>query len=302
MAAGITRGTRIVLAFAIVYLVWGSTYLAIRVMVEHLPPALSAAVRFLVGGALLLTYALWRGHRLPTAVADWRNIALIGIAMLACGNGFVNWSEQWVDSGQAALVVATSALWMAWMGTLGASGESLGRQTVVGLLLGFAGVAVLVGDGIALGTAPPLAYAALLAAPVLWAIGSVWSKRRPVGCTPLMSAAIQTLTAGLVLGVIGLANGYVARWIWEPRSAAALGYLIVFGTCLAYTTYLWLVHEVSPAQLSTYAYINPAVAVLLGWWLLDEHFSRMQILGTVIILCGVVLVTLAQRRPTARAA
>lgn len=293
--------SKVLAAFAVVYLVWGSTYLAIRVMVESLPPILSAGVRFLIAGALMFAYASGKGHRLPTRRADWITIGLTGLMMLVGANGLVTWSEQWVDSNQAALIVATSALWIAWLGTLGRAGESIAVWAWAGLLLGLGGVVVLVGEGLQLGHAPWFAYLALQISPLLWALGSVLSKRRPTQSSPLMSATLQTLIAGVVMTVLGLADGEAARWSWEPRALIALAYLIVFGTCLAYACFFWLVHEVTPAQLGTYAYVNPAVAVLLGAWLLDERLSAVQIAGTFIILASVVIVTLASsaRRPHA---
>lgn len=293
----ISRTAQIAIAFAIVYLVWGSTYLAIRVGVQSLPPWLFAGSRFLIAAALMLAYAWMRGARLPTARRDWVTITVTALLMLVAGNGLVTWSEQWIESNQAALIVATSALWLAWIGTFGAHGERPNRLTLLGLGLGFGGVAVLVQSGLSLATAPPLAYAALSLAPLTWAAGSVWSRRAPVSCPPVMTAALQMLVAGVVMTAAGLALGETARWNPTRESLAALAYLVVFGSCLAYGAYLWLVHEVPPARLGTYAYVNPAVAVVLGWWLLDEHLNRTQVLGTVIILAGVLLVTWASRKP-----
>jgi drug/metabolite transporter (DMT)-like permease len=293
----ISRTAQIAIAFAIVYLVWGSTYLAIRVGVQSLPPWLFAGSRFLIAAVLMLAYAWMRGARLPTARRDWITITVTALLMLVAGNGLVTWSEQWIESNQAALIVATSALWLAWIGTFGAHGERPNRLTLLGLGLGFGGVAVLVQSGLSLATAPPLAYAALSLAPLTWAAGSVWSRRAPVSCPPVMTAALQMLVAGVVMTAAGLALGETARWNPTRESLAALAYLVVFGSCLAYGAYLWLVHEVPPARLGTYAYVNPAVAVVLGWWLLDEHLNRTQVLGTVIILAGVLLVTWASRKP-----
>lgn len=293
------RAVQLVLAFAAVYVVWGSTYLAIRIVVEHLPPALSAGLRFLVAGTLMLIYALLRGGRLPRLRSDWLRVAFYGLTMLVCGNGLVTWAEKWVESNQAALVIATSALWMAGLGTIGAQGERLRPITLVGLAAGFAGVALLVGGGLQAHSAPISAYAALLVAPMFWAIGSVYAKRHPVTITSATSAALQMLVAGIVLAGIGLLNGDAAHMHWEPRSGLALLYLIVFGSCIAYGAFFYLVHEVSPALLGTYAYVNPAIAVVLGWWILDEHLGRTQIIGTAVILLGVLLVTLgsARRKP-----
>ena len=247
------RAVQLVLAFAAVYVVWGSTYLAIRIVVEHLPPALSAGLRFLVAGTLMLIYALLRGGRLPRLRSDWLRVAFYGLTMLVCGNGLVTWAEKWVESNQAALVIATSALWMAGLGTIGAQGERLRPITLVGLAAGFAGVALLVGGGLQAHSAPISAYAALLVAPMFWAIGSVYAKRHPVTITSATSAALQMLVAGIVLAGIGLLNGDAAHMHWEPRSGLALLYLIVFGSCIAYGAFFYLVHEVSPALLGTYA-------------------------------------------------
>lgn len=291
--------TQILLAFAIVYIVWGSTYLGIRIAVEAIPPALCAGLRFDIAGTLILIYALWRGDRLPSNGRDWFNIAFTGAMMLIGGNGLVTYSQQWVPSNQAALIVATSALWIAWFGTFGSSGEKLRPWTVVGLLLGFAGVAVLVGGGISAHAAPPLAYAALMLAPVTWAIGSVHSRRHPVANSPLVTAALQMLTAGIAMTIAGLMMGEQDRLRWETHSLLALAYLIVFGSCIAYAAYVWLVHQVTPALLGTYAYVNPAVAVLLGWLVVDETLTQTQIVGTLIVLAAVVMVTLASTRKSA---
>ncbi len=295
------RALRLLLAFAAVYLLWGSTYLAIRIVVETLPPALSAGLRFFVAGSLMLAYAFWRGGRLPRTAADWMRIAIAGVALLVAGNGLVTWAERWVPSNQAALVVATAALWMALLGTLGLQGDRLGRLTVAGLVGGLIGVALLVGGGLRGGTAPWFAYAGLLLAPMFWAAGAVFAKRRPVAASPIMAAALQTLIAGVVLSIVGLAAGELPQMIWNPRSFAALAYLIVFGSCIAYGAFLYLVHEVSPAVLGTYAYVNPAIALLLGWWLLDERLMPAQIVGTAVVLLSVLLVTLggARRKPHA---
>jgi drug/metabolite transporter (DMT)-like permease len=218
--------------------------------------------------------------------------------MLVGGNGCVTWAEQWIESNQAALIVATSALWLAWMGTLGPQGERLSGATLLGLLLGFSGVGVLVQSGLSAGAAPLSAYLVLSLAPVTWAAGSVWSRRAPVSCPPAMTAALQMLVAGVVFAVIGLAAGEAPRLRWSTEGALVVLYLALFGSCLAYSAYFWLVHQVPPARLGTYAYVNPAVAVVLGWWILDEQLDASQMLGTAIILAGVVLVTWASRRRT----
>ena len=289
------RGLQVAAAMATVYIVWGSTYLGIRVMVEDLPPLFSAGVRFLIAGLLMLGWAKWKGLSLPQRPQDWGWLATTGILMLVGANGLVTWAEQWVDSSQAALIVATAALWIAGIGSLGAQGERVHPAALFGLVLGLIGVAVLVGQGVHLRQAPVTAYLGMLAAPALWALGSILSKRKHVNCPPLMSATLQVLIAGATLTVLGLLNGEHAEWNWSPRSLAALAYLVVFGTCIGYTCYYWLVHQVSPSTLGTNAYVNPAVAVLLGAWLLDEHLGPLQITGTLVILGSVIIVTLASR-------
>ncbi|HEY9545190.1 MAG TPA: EamA family transporter [Solimonas sp.] len=288
--------THVLLAFAIVYVVWGSTYLAIRIGVHDAPAILFAGLRFLIAAGPMFVYAYWRGARLPKARRDWAVITITALLMLVGANGLVTWSEQWVPSNQAALLVATSALWMAGFGTLGISGEALSRWTAIGLVIGFLGVAVLVGDGLHAAAAPWFAYLALVISPILWAGGSVVSRRNPVGCAPPMTAALQMAITGVVMTGLGLSLGEAAQWHWTTSSTAALLYLAVFGSCVGYGAYFWLVHQVTPSQLGTYAYVNPAVAVVLGWLVLDEHLSTMQVGGTLIILLSVIAVTMASRR------
>lgn len=298
-ASAPTSFLRIALALATVYLVWGSTYLAIRFAVEVTPPYLFAATRFVPAGLILLLLALAQGHKLPSSRKDWRVIGITAVLLLVGANGLVTWSEQWVASNQAALMVATAALWMAGFGSLGQRGERLSSMTWLGLWVGFAGVAVLVGEGLATHSGPVAAYAALVVSPVLWAAGSIYGRRNPQQCAPLMTAALQMLLAGIIMGMIGLLSGEQARWHWTEQSWWAWGYLTFLGSCLAYGAYYWLVHNVTPAVLGTYAYVNPAIAVLLGAWLGHEHLSTTQLIGTAVILLGVVSVTLGQRKPRA---
>lgn len=289
--------SKVVLALATVYLVWGSTYLAIRIGVESTPPYLFASTRFLAAAALLLVYLRAKRLPMPSTASDWRTIVVTSVLLLVGANGLVTWSEQWVASNQAALMVATSALWMAGFGTLGARGESLSLATWGGLMVGFLGVAVLVGDGLLQHSAPATAYLALVISPIFWALGSIYGRRNPLSCPPLVTATFQMLIAGVLMGLIGLAAGEGERWRWTSQSWAAWAYLTVFGSCIAYGAYYWLVHNVTPAVLGTYAYVNPAVAVLLGCWLGGESLNKLQVIGTGVILVGVVLVTLSQRPP-----
>jgi drug/metabolite transporter (DMT)-like permease len=284
------------LALLIVYVVWGSTYLAIRYGVEVAPPYLFASIRFAVASAVMLVWAKARGLAFPNTAHEWKVIAVTGALLLAGANGLVTWSEQWVASGQAALMVATSALWMAWFGTLGSRGERLAGWTWIGLVLGFVGVAVLVGDGLSTRAGPIGAYIALMISPMLWAGGSIYSRRNPVSSSPAVTAALQMGIASILMAGIGVASGEPARWAWNAQAWWAMAYLAVFGSIIGYMAYFWLVHHTTPALLGTYAYVNPAVAVALGCWLAGEPFSLTHALGTAVILLGVVVVSVSAHR------
>jgi drug/metabolite transporter (DMT)-like permease len=292
--------TKVIISFAAVYIIWGSTYLAIRVGVQHLPPALFAGVRFVIAGILLALYARHRGQNFPKQIHEWRTIAITAFFMLVAANGLVVWGEQWVPSNQAALIVATTALWLAGFGVLGPQGHRLGARTILGLAIGFFGAAMLLLPDRGFTLKHFWAQVGLLAACPLWAAGSMYAKHCQLTTPPLMIAAMQSLVAGIILSVFGIAGGETARWSWSVEAMASLLYLIVFGSCFAYAAYIWLLHEVSPAALGTYAYINPLVAVALGWLVLDETLSAEQMAGTVVILIGVLIVSIA--RPKALAA
>ncbi len=280
------------LAFLIVYLVWGSTYLAIRIGVQDLPPALFAGARFIVSGVLLGIYAHWQGMALPSSWREWRLIAIVGTLLLVGGNGLVVWGEQWVPSNQAALIIATTALWIAGIGTLGPQGQALTRQTIAGLAAGFTGVVVLMYPhaGQELSFSLLSGQLAIMLSSFLWASGSIYGKRQPSAVPPLMAAAMQMLVAGFILCGIGFVAGETSEWSWTLNGLGALAYLIVFGST-TYAVYIWLLHNVTPALLGTYAYVNPVVAVILGWWILDETLSAGQGLGIIIIFGGVLLVS-----------
>lgn len=288
---------KVAIAFAAVYLIWGSTYLAIRVGVQELPPALFAGVRFVIAGLLLWGYAAWRGQKIPRSAREWRYLGVTALLLFVVANGLVVWGEQWVPSNQTALIVATTALWLAWFGALGTHGHKLPGRTVFGLGLGFFGAVVLLLPGKEFVFDHFAAQLALLIAALSWSVGSIYLKRAKPTTPPFMSAALQSLMAGAVLCAVGIVSGEVPRWTWTPDGITALAYLVVFGSCFGYAAYAWLLHEVNPALLGTYAYVNPAVAVALGWWWLGETLNTVEIAGMAVILAGVVLVTTT--RPSA---
>lgn len=280
-----------VCAFAAVYLAWGSTYLVIRIGSMELPPALFAGARFILAAVLLALMARMTKQRFPNTLRAWRESAVVGVCMLAVANGLVVWGEQWVPSNQAALLVATAALWIAGFGTLGANGQKLALPTVVGLIVGFLGAIVLLWPAQGIRLHHVGGQLAVLVAALAWSAGSIYAKRNHANASLLPAAAMQSLVAGVFLISIGLINGETARWSWSLTAFWTIGYLAVLGSCIGYAGYLWLVRNVSPAAFGTYAYVNPAVAVFLGWLFLDEKLDLLQLVGMVIILIGVVLVS-----------
>jgi drug/metabolite transporter (DMT)-like permease len=285
------------LAFATVYLVWGSSYLAIRVGVQELPPALFAGSRFILAGVLLGAYARYTGQAFPASRREWQTIIVVGALLMLGGNGLVVWGEQWVPSNLTALIVSSVALWIAYFGTLGPRGEALAPRSVLGLLVGFGGVVVLLApQGAAFSWAQFRGELAVAAAAILWAAGTIYGRRRSPSTPALMSAAMQMFSGGIFLCTLGVALGEPARWVWTSGGMLSLAYLTVFASCLAYSAYVWLMHEVTPSQLGTYAYVNPAIAVVMGSWLLSETFGAREFAGMLVILSGVALVTMAPRR------
>ena len=287
------------LNFAAVYTLWGSTYLAIRFGVRDLPPALLAGSRFLVAGALLLAWLLWRRVPLPPR-SLLPPIAVTGILLLFCGNWFVTWAELTVPSGMAAVIVANLPFFVAAIEACRSDGERLSGAGVLGLAIGFAGMLVLmwpklVSSGHS-GLGDFRGEILLLAANLCWAYGSSYARRRVRGVAPLMGVALEMLIAGAALTSVGLLLGEAPRYHLTSRAALALGWLIVAGSLCGYSSYIWLLHHVPAAKVSTYAYVNPIIAVFLGWLILDEPLDSRMALGTGIILGGVAVVNTARIR------
>lgn len=280
----------VALALASVYLVWGSTYLAIRVGLEGYPPFLMGSLRFLAASAVFYGFLRWRGHAAPTR-AQWKNAAVMGLFMLVMGNGLVNFAEQTVSSGLAAIAVASMPLWAALFGVMKRQHPSRGEW--LGLAIGFIGVLWLnVGSEM---RASPGGMLALLAAPIAWAWGSVWSRDRDLPA-PFMSTAAQMLCGGVAMGVLGLALGERITRVPPLEATLAVGYLAAFGSIVAFSAYVWLLQNVRPALATSYAYVNPPIAVLLGALLLGERFGITAIGAMAVILAGVLIITRAKAR------
>ena len=283
----------VVLAFAAVYLIWGSTYLAIRVGIETLPPFALAASRFAIAGALLYGWARWRGAKRPTSHQWWKT-ALIGTLLLCGGNGLVCLAEETVPSGIAALFVATVPIFMVIFERL-RFGTTLPLATVLGIACGFLGMVSLVTVDSAGSPAPPLFGALLLIGAALsWSYGSVMAKGdSSLPDSPTITTAMEMIGGSVALGLVATLRGEWSAVKIEAVSAAswvALAYLIVFGSIIAFTAYVWLLHHVSVASASTYAFVNPIVALFLGWWLKSEPLGHSTLLATALIIAGVILI------------
>ncbi|WP_339827983.1 drug/metabolite exporter YedA [uncultured Arenimonas sp.] len=280
----------VALALASVYLVWGSTYLAIRVGLEGYPPFLMGSIRFIAASLVFYAFLRWRGHAAPTR-AQWRNAAVMGLFMMLLGNGMVNFAEQSVSSGLAAIAVASMPLWAALFGVLRKQHPSRGEW--LGLAIGFIGVIWLNAGSQLRGSLPGMA--ALILAPIAWAWGSVWSRVRDLPA-PFMSTAAQMLCGGVAMGLLGLGLGERMSEVPPLRATLAVGYLAAFGSIIGFSAYVWLLHHVRPALATSYAYVNPPIAVLLGALLLGERFSVHAIGAMVVILAGVILITFSKAR------
>lgn len=284
-------------AYLLVCVFWGSTYLAIRVGVGVLPPFLFAGLRFLIAGLLLAGVALALGDRLPRRAQDWRTLAIVGTLLLAGGNAFVVWAEQYTASGVASIFVVTVALWMAFFDSIipGGSG-ALGWRVIVGLLAGFVGTALLVGA-----SPSEILHAdlrgpiALTCASASWSIGSVYAKRRPTETTPYIAAAIQMIVGGTVVALVGSALGEWKTWHLTGTGVAAIAYLVVFGSIVGYSAYSYALRHASATIVGTYAYVNPVIAVLLGWFFLKEPVTARTFLAMGLILGAVVWIQLSHR-------
>lgn len=289
----------VIAAFAAVYLIWGSTYLAIRFAVTTIPPFLMGALRFLVSGVILYAWARHRGASAPSR-AQWRASAITGVLLLVGGNGAVIWAEQRVASGMVALIVAIVPLWMVLLDWLRPGGLRPRPPVFAGLGLGLAGLVLLLGpDAVSKHGSAGVDVAAALV-PVLgslfWALGSILSRHLPRPDSAQLSTGMQMLAGGAVFLVVSALAAEPAQF--RPAAVAlpsmvGLGYLIVFGSLIGYTAYVYLLRASTPAKVSTYAYVNPVVAVMLGWAFASEPFTGRMLAAAAVILGGVALITLA---------
>lgn len=289
---GASRPFSIALALAAVYLVWGSTYLGIRFALEGgWPPLLAVSGgRMLLAGGLMYAVLRWRGVAAPKR-AQWPSLAVMGLLMMLLGNGMVVLAEEQVSSGLAAIAIASMPLWMGLFGAM--FGRHPSRGEWLGIGIGFFGVLWL-NAGSSLSSAPS-GLVMLLIAPIAWAFGSVWSRGRDLP-SPFMAAAAQMLCGGVMLIVMGLAMGERLPAAPTTHGTLALIYLALFGSIIGFGAYVWLLNHVRPALASSYAYVNPPIAVLLGAWLGGERFSLHDLGALAVILVGVVVISRAKSR------
>jgi drug/metabolite transporter (DMT)-like permease len=283
------------LAFAIIYFVWGSTFLAIRIGVREVPPFLLAAMRFLVAGVVLYGWAIARGERSPSG-RQWASVSLLALLIFVLDYGLVFWAEQRVPSGLAAVMMATIPAFMALSEIIFLGTQRLTVRLALALLIGLSGVAVLVSRSLNLGGAPidELGAVALVVASMSWSVASALTRKLPLPPSKVMSSGAQMLAGGVFLALTSTALGEFQRFHPGAVSRGAwlsLLYLIVAGSIIAFTAYVWLIHHESPTKVGTYAYVNPVVAVLLGYFLGGEALGLRTILGTVCVLISVVVIT-----------
>lgn len=291
-SAAAPRSGLVVLALLLVYVVWGSTYLGIRLALEGgaLPLTMVSGARFIIAGSLMYAVLRWRGMAAPTR-RQWRNLAIMGLTMLVLGNGMVVLAERTVSSGLAATAVASVPLWMALFGAM--RGTHASRGEWLGIAIGFLGV-VWLNAGSSL-TASPQGLILLLIAPIGWAFGSVWARGLDLP-NPFMTAAGQMLCGGAMLVALGVATGERLTAWPSMNGLLAVAYLCMFGSIVAFTAYVWLLHNVRPALAASYAYVNPVIAVMLGALIGHERFGLHDIAAMVVILVGVLVLTLARTR------
>jgi drug/metabolite transporter (DMT)-like permease len=294
---------KVVLAFAAVYTIWGSTYLAIKVAIETLPPFFMASFRFLVAGTLLYALTTLGGARRP-ARSHWAAAFVVGALLLVGGNGALVWSEQRVPSGLAALLLATIPIWMVVLDSLRKGGPKLGARVLAGLAMGLAGLGLLIGPAELWGSSrvDPLGAGVLMFGALSWSVGSLYSRHAKLPPSPFLAAAMEMLAGGVLLLAVGFLSGegkQLRLAAVSVHSLLGVAYLVFFGSLLGFTAYMWLLGRVPTARVSTYAYVNPVVAVFIGWAVAGEPLTVRTLLATGAIVAAVALIITHRPRPVA---
>ncbi len=294
------RRLHVVIAFALVYVLWGSTYLAIRISVEHLTPLLMGALRFTTAGLLMLAFRALGGHRIAVPRRDLIRLAIIGILLLITANVVLGWAETYIPTGLAALFIAVTPLWFLILERLSHSTDRLSPRGIAGIALGVAGVAILLWPDISghtnFGARQLCGSILVLVSSISWATGSTFAKRWHMPIDPFAASGWQMLIAGLISGVLALLFGDLHRATWAANSLWAVVYLIFAGSLIGFTAYVWLLKNVPIAKVATYAYVNPIIALILGCLFHGEKMDSYMLAGSVVVIFSVILVTGAKIR------
>lgn len=282
------------LSFGLVYVLWGSTYLAMRIAVRDLPPYVAGATRYLISGPVMLLACALLGRKIRITRRDLVRLSVIGILLLSMGNIGVLWGEEYVSSGMASLIVALVPIWVVIIEAWGFRTGRMSAQGLVGLAMGIAGLLVLlwprIASGTHLGRQELLGCAILAAASFAWALGSIFSHRFSLTVDVFVSAAWQMTIGGLVNAAIAVASGQLLKTHWTVPALSAIGYLVVCGSWIGYSAYIYLLDHVPTPKVATYAYVNPIIALILGWLILSESVDIYMLVGTAIIIASVALV------------
>ena len=279
------------LAWINVCVIWGTTYLVIRIGVQHLPPMLFAGIRWIIAGSIFLSWLKWKGNALPRA-NEMVHLAVVGLALLGCGNGLVVVAEQWIPSGLTALLLSTVPFGMVGCESLLPKGPKLNATIMAGLALGLFGVFLIFkGDVQYLLVAENrVGILDIMIAVFFWSLGSIYAKYKRVSVHPLMGASVQMLVAGTAMAIVGISLGEVSKVNFEMKGLLSLAYLITVGSWVGYGSYIYAIAHLPLSLVSTHAYVNPIIALFLGWLILDEALSLEIIIAAVVILIGVSLV------------
>ncbi len=302
MATNSSHRLKVVVAFALVYVFWGSTYLAIGIADdEQLPPFVMCAIRFFIAGPIMLAACAVMGRSVRVTRKELARLALIGCMLLVGGNGGLAWAEQHVPTGFAALIVAITPIWFVLLEAFVFRGDRLSSRGVAGVVLGFCGIAILFWPKFeyreTLGIMQLVCATTLLFSSFSWAFGSVLSRRWQLAVDPFVATAWEMIFAGCGHVVLSLATGQYRRAIVTPRALTAVLYLVVFGSWVGYSAYIWLLKHVPTPKVATYAYVNPIIAVILGWLVLRERIDAYIAVGSAVVVVAVALVTTAQVHP-----
>jgi len=287
----LTENTKAIIAWLNVCVIWGTTYLVIRIGVGHLPPMLFAGIRWVIAGAIFIFFLRWRGKALPKA-KEIVHLAVVGLALLGFANGLVVFAEQWIPSGLTALLLTTMPFFMVGLESLFPKGPKLNATILTGLIMGLVGVCLIFWEDIRYLADPNnlVGVLGLLGAVIFWSIGSLYSKYVKVDVNPLMGASVQMLIAGIFLSVVGISIGELPHLNFEINGLVSLAYLIIFGSFVGYSSYIYALAKLPLSLVSTFAYINPVIALFLGWIILDEKLNLQIAIAATVIIAGVFMV------------